>query len=95
MRNAYTVPIELCQLSLLLMKTKNLNVAIDDFQYDKFGFESDSITFDELKEKISIEYAREALLKCNLIAQRTGLATLTLDDINTEINAVRNAKNRN
>ena len=77
------------------MKTKNLTVAIDDFQYDKFGFESDSITFEELKEKISIEYAREALLNCNLIAERNGLSTLTLDDINAEIKALRNAKNRN
>ena len=77
------------------MKTKNLNVAIDDLEYDKFGFESDNITFEELKEKISIEYAKEALLKCNLIAEQTGLSTLTLDEINAEINAVRNAKNRN
>lgn len=77
------------------MKTKNLTVSIDDIQYDKFGFESDKITFEELKEKISIEYAREALLKCNAIAARSGLSTLTLDDINAEINAVRNAKNRN
>jgi hypothetical protein len=74
------------------MKTKNLTVAIDDFQYDKFGFESDRISFDELKEKISIEYAREALLKCNLIAEQNGLSKLTLADINAEINAVRNAK---
>ena len=77
------------------MKTKNLNVTIDDFQYNKFGFESDNISFDELKEKISIEYAREALLRCNQIAAQSGLSSLSLDDINAEINAVRNAKNRN
>ncbi|MEP7129235.1 MAG: hypothetical protein ABI729_10220 [Chitinophagales bacterium] len=76
------------------MKTKNLTVAIDDFQFDKFGFESDYISFDELKEKISIEYAREALLNCNLVAQQAGLSKLTLEEINAEIKAVRDAKNR-
>ncbi len=72
---------------------KNLTVTINDFEYEKLGFTTDSVAFDELKEKISIEYAREALIKCNQIARQTGLSQLTLDEINTEINAVRNAKN--
>lgn len=74
---------------------KNLNVAINDFEYEKLGLTTDSVPFDELKEKISIEYAREALIKCNQIATQTGLSQLTLDEINAEINAVRNAKNSN
>jgi hypothetical protein len=57
------------------------------------GFTSNFIPFDELKEKISIEYAREALIKCNQIAKETGLSQLTNDEINAEINALRNAKN--
>ncbi len=58
-----------------------------------WGSTSNPIPFDELKEKISIEYAREALIKCNQIAKETGLSQLTNDEINAEINAVRNAKN--
>ena len=72
---------------------RNLTVTINDFEYEKLGFTTDSVPFDELKEKISIEYAREALIKCNQIARQTGLSQLTLDEINAEINAVRNAKN--
>ncbi|MBA2561383.1 MAG: hypothetical protein H0V14_00460 [Chitinophagaceae bacterium] len=72
---------------------KNLTVTINDFEYEKLGFTTDNVPFDELKEKISIEYAREALIKCNQIAKQTGLSQLTLDEINAEINAVRNAKN--
>ncbi len=72
---------------------KTLTVTINDFEYEKLGFTTDSLSFDELKEKISIEYAREALIKCNQIAKQTGLSRLTLDEINAEINAVRNAKN--
>ncbi len=58
-----------------------------------WGLHPNPIPFDELKEKISIEYAREALIKCNQIAKETGLSQLTNDEINAEINAVRNAKN--
>ncbi len=71
---------------------RNLNVPINDSEFKKFGFTDDTISFEELKEKISIEYAKEALLRCNEIAKETGLDSLSLEDINAEINAVRNAK---
>lgn len=71
---------------------KNLIVPIDESDYKKFDFQDSTIPFNELKEKISVEYAREALLKCNEIAKETGLSALTLDEINAEINAVRNAQ---
>ena len=71
---------------------KNLKVAINDSEYAKLGFQSDTISFDELKEKISIEYAKEAFLRCNEIALQTGLSTITEEEINEEINAIRNAK---
>ena len=49
----------------------------------------------ELKEKISLLFAKEALLKCQRIAQKTGLSKMTLDEINAEIKAARrDAKNR-
>jgi hypothetical protein len=71
---------------------RNLSVPINDSEFKKFGFTGDTISFEELKEKISIEYAKEALLRCNEIAKETGLDSLSLEDINAEINAVRNAK---
>jgi hypothetical protein len=72
---------------------KNLIVPIEESDYKKFGFENSTVSFDELKEKISIEYAREALIRCNEIAKETGLSELTPEEIDAEINAVRNAKN--
>lgn len=72
---------------------KLLNVPIDEFEYAKLGLTSDTISFRELKEKLNIDYAKEAFIQCNDIAERTGLSQLSLDDINAEINAVRNAKN--
>ncbi len=73
---------------------KLLNVPIDEFEYAKLGLTSDTISFRDLKEKLSIDYAKDALLQCNEIAEKSGLSQLTLEDINVEINAVRNAKNR-
>ncbi len=74
---------------------KNLTVPIADADFEKFGFESNVISFDALKEVISIEYAKEAFIKCNQIARATALDKLTLDEIEAEINAVRHAQNSN
>ena len=73
---------------------KTLTIEINDLDYSKLGLNEGSLTFHDLKEKISIEYAKEALLKCNQIAGETGLAALTLDEINAEIKELRNEKNR-
>jgi hypothetical protein len=68
---------------------KLLTVPIDEFEYAKLGLTSDTISFRDLKEKLNIDYAKEALIQCNDIAESTGLSQLSLDDINAEINAVR------
>jgi len=41
---------------------------------------------------ISREYARKALLECNEIAKQDGLSEMTMDEINAEIKAIRDAK---
>jgi hypothetical protein len=41
---------------------------------------------------ISREYARKALLECNEIAEQEGFSKMTMDEINAEIKAVRDAK---
>lgn len=51
-----------------------LRVLIDDFDFLQMGFSRDEISFSELKEKITIGYAKESLL---------------LREINAEIQAVR------
>jgi hypothetical protein len=52
------------------------------------------IKFTDLVEMISREYAREALLECNEIAEQVGLSKITMDGINAEIKAVRNKTNQ-
>jgi hypothetical protein len=67
-----------------------LRVFIDDFDFLKLGFSSDEISFSELKRKLSIGYAKESLLKCHQFAEESGLSDMTLEEINAEIQAVRN-----
>lgn len=73
------------------MRTVQVRVSETDFQ--KYNFESDEIKFTDLVELISREYAKQALLECNEIALQVGLSTMTIDEINAEIEAVRDAKN--
>ena len=75
---------------------RTLTVSIDETEYLKLGIKDNKISFSELKDKIGIDYARTALTKCHKIAQETGLANITMDENNAEIQAVRkNAKNCN
>lgn len=72
------------------MRTVQLKISETDFQ--KYNFGSGEIKFSDLVELISREYARRALLESNEIAEQVGLSTMTLDEINAEIKAVRDAK---
>jgi len=72
------------------MRTVQIRVSETDFQ--KYNLGSGEIKFTDLVELISREYARKALLECNEIAEQVGLSKMTMDEINAEIKAVRDAK---
>ena len=73
---------------------KTLTVAIDETEYNRLGFESDIVPFSELRERINTDFAKAALVKCHQMAKETGLAEMSMEEINAEIQAVRdNAKN--
>ena len=73
-----------------------LHVAVTAQDLQRFGLDKAQISFEELLDKISTELARQALYACQDIAERVGLSRMTLEEINTEIKAVRrqNAKHR-
>lgn len=69
---------------------RTLTVSINDAEYTKLGLSNYRISYTDLKEKINMEFAKEAISKCHQIAQETGLSKLTLAEIDAEIKAVRN-----
>ena len=74
------------------MRTIQISISENDFQ--KYNFGSSEIKFADLVELISREYAKKALLESTEIAEQVGLSKMTMDEINAEIKAVRDAKNK-
>ena len=72
------------------MQTIQIKISKTDFQ--KYNFGNKEIKFTDLVDLISQEYARKVLLECNEIAEQKGLSEMTMDEINAEIKAVRDAK---
>jgi len=72
------------------MRTVQIKVSEADFK--KYNLESGEINFSDLVEAINREYARKALLECNEIAEKVGLSNMTMEEINAEVKAVRDAK---
>jgi hypothetical protein len=73
---------------------KTLNIAISELEFTKFGIEKESLTFSEFVELVSRELMRQNLDKCVELAEKYGLSSMTMDEINEEVKAVRDGKSR-
>jgi len=73
---------------------RTLNISISDVEFSKFGIRKDNLTFIEFVDLISKELIRQNLDKCVALAEQYRLSSMTMDEINDEVKAVRNAKNR-
>ena len=71
-----------------------LNVSISDMEFNNLGIKNENITFTEFTELVRIEVMRNNLNNCVALAEKYGLSSMTMNEINEEIKLVRNAKNR-
>jgi hypothetical protein len=71
---------------------RTLQIKISETDYQKYNLRDKDVKFTDLVELLSREYARQALLECNEIAEQVGLSKMTMDEINVEIKAVRDAE---
>ncbi|NCA84972.1 MAG: hypothetical protein EOM83_05270 [Clostridia bacterium] len=71
---------------------KNLSVTISNEEIEKFGINKESLTFAELLEMIKNEISKQNLNVVTEIAERYGLSKMTMNEIDEEVKAVRNAK---
>ena len=75
---------------------KTLSVAISDLEYAKFGINGNVLSFSDFVDMVSKELMRENLKAALSAAETSGLSTMTMEDITTEVQAIRqNAKNNN
>jgi hypothetical protein len=73
---------------------RTLSVVIPDVEFAKLGFTSEQISYDELLKRIKQEIVREALEKTRSLADAAGISDMSMEEINAEIQAVRDAKTR-
>ena len=71
-----------------------LNVSISDMEFNNLGIKNENITFTEFTELVRREVMRNNLNNCLALAEKYGLTSMTMNEINEEIKLVRNAKNR-
>ncbi|KGE89471.1 MULTISPECIES: hypothetical protein [Phaeodactylibacter] len=74
------------------MKTVTLNIEDQDFVDLGLEPKAKQIDYEDLVQKIKAKLAKEGMLKSLELAKKAGLSDLTIDEINAEIDAVRNAK---
>jgi hypothetical protein len=75
---------------------RTLKVSISDLEYNQFGIPNDQISFTDLIDLVNRELSRQTLNNTVKLAEKLGLAKLSMDDITDEIKAVRkNAKDNN
>ena len=73
---------------------RTLNVSISDMEFNNLGIKNENITFTEFIELVRREVIRNNLNNCLALAEKVGLSSMTINEINEEIKLVRNAKNR-
>ena len=71
---------------------KTINVQMSEIEYDTFGLSKDHFYFSEFADLIERQIARQALCRCVALADRHGLSSMSMEEINVEVNAVRQCK---
>jgi len=84
-------------INIFIKKVTNirtLNISISDMEFNNLGIKNENITFTEFIELVRREVMRNNLSNCLALAEKVGLSSMTINEINEEIKLVRNAKNR-
>jgi hypothetical protein len=72
---------------------KSVNVQISDFEFNQLGLNKNTLSFSELIEIIGKKITKQTLEKSIQLANKYGLSKMTMEEIDDEIKAHRNAKN--
>jgi len=71
---------------------KTISVQMSDVEYNALGLSKKVFFFSEIANLIEQQVARQALRRCVELADKNGLSSMTMDEINAEINAARQCK---
>lgn len=71
---------------------KSLNIQISDLEFNQLGLTGKTISFSELSEIIGRKLNLQTLERSTQLADKYGLSKMTMEEINAEIESVRNEK---
>jgi hypothetical protein len=72
---------------------KSVNIQISDFEFNQLGLNKSKLSFSELIEIIGKKITKQTLEKSIQLSNKYGLSKMTMEEIDDEIKAYRNAKN--
>lgn len=72
---------------------KTVNIQISDFEFNQLGLNKNTLSFSELIDIIGKKITKETLEKSIKLANKYELSNMTMEDLDDEIKAYRNAKN--
>jgi len=72
---------------------RNINVQMSEVEYNTFGLSKDNFFFSEFADLIEQQIAQQALRQCVSLAENYGISSMTMDEINAEVNAIRQCNN--
>ena len=72
---------------------KSVNIKISDFEFNQLGLNKNTLSLSELIEIIGKKITKQTLEKSVKLANKYGLSKMTMEEIDDEIKAHRNAKN--
>lgn len=64
---------------------KTIEISISELEFNKFGLKSTRFAFSDLLDIITRELAIQRLDESVLLAQKTGLSKMTMEEISAEI----------
>ncbi|MCL2327812.1 MAG: hypothetical protein FWC39_04780 [Bacteroidetes bacterium] len=71
---------------------QTISVQMSDLEYSTFGLSKNIFFFSEIADLIEKQLARQALRRSVEMAERNGLSSMTMEEINAEVNAARLCK---
>ncbi len=72
---------------------KSVNIQISDFEFNQLGLDKTNLSLSELIDIIEKKITKQTLERSIQLADKYGLSKMTMDEVNDEIKAYRNAKN--
>ena len=71
---------------------RTISVQMSDMEYGALGLSKNIFFLSEIADLIEQQVARQALRRSVEMAEENGLSSMTMNEINAEINAVRQCK---